>query len=71
MYQHLQKNVVEKRISKLSVTAEFLKVPYPGVGKTGSDPDPALIQIQSGRWIRIQEDKNDLQNRKKLRNFMF
>jgi hypothetical protein len=36
-----------------------------------SDPKPDCIRIQSGQWIRMQEGKNDPQNRKKFRNFMF
>ncbi len=38
-----------------------------------SNPDAVWIRIQSGQWIRIriQEDKNDSQKKKKLRNFSF
>ncbi len=35
------------------------------VGARVADPDPDWIRIQSGQWIRIQEDKNDPQKLKK------
>jgi hypothetical protein len=35
----IRNTVVEERISKLSLTAEFHKAPYPDVDKTDSDND--------------------------------
>jgi hypothetical protein len=50
------------------------KSPYPGLTQNDADKNPVYGIVSDldskNQWIRIQDGKNDPQNRKRLRNFM-
>jgi hypothetical protein len=53
---------------KHQIFLQLLQEPLSGSAKETEFRNPDSI---GGLWIRIQECKNDLQTRKKVRNFLF